>query len=92
MDHLIAFSAQKSKMFIPNLLYTIAFSHQNDCKNVDHQIVDVKKHYLSSSTSNFFLPMGIIWEGNITWSKLLLNIRISLTASSGLEKKQNDVL
>ena len=77
---------------MPKLLYTIAFSHQSDCKHVDHQIVDVKKYNLSSSTSNLFVHMGILWGGNITWSKLLLNIRISLTTSSSFEKKQNYVL
>ena len=54
--------------------------------------MDEKKNYLPLCESNFFLQMGILWEGDITWSELLLNIRSSSTASSGLEEKQNDVL
>ena len=54
--------------------------------------MDEKKNYLPLCESNFFLQMGILWEGDITWSELLLNIRSSSTASSGLEEKQNDIL
>ena len=54
--------------------------------------MDEKKNYLPLCELNFFLQMGILWEGDITWSELLLNIRSSSTASSGLEEKQNDVL
>ena len=54
--------------------------------------MDEKKNYLPLCESSFFLQMGILWEGDITWSELLLNIRSSSTASSGLEEKQNDVL
>ena len=77
---------------MPKLHQTIAFPHQNNCKHVDHKIADVKKCYLPLCASKFFLQMGILWEGHITWSKLLLNTRIALTALSGLEKKQNNVL
>ena len=78
---------------MPKLLQTIGFLHQNDGrKDVDHQIMDVKKNYFPSCASNFFLQMRIYLEGNITWTELSLNTRISLTALSGLEKKQDDVL
>ena len=86
------FFSSKREIFMPKLMQTIAFSHQNNCKHVDHKIADVKKNYLLSCASNFFLQMRILWEGNITWFKLLLNTKISLTALSGLEKKQDDVL
>ena len=70
----------------------IAFLHQNNCKHVDYKIADVKTCYLPSYASKFFSQMEILWEGHITWSKLLLNTRIALKVLSGLEKKQNDVL
>ena len=72
--------------------YLIASLAQNNCKYVDHKIADVKKKYLLSCASNFFLQMRILWERNITWSKLQLSTKISLTGLSGLEKKQDDVL
>ena len=47
---------------MPKLLHTIAFSHQNNGKHVDHKIADVKKKLFTFMCVELFLtnenPLG----------------------------------
>ena len=65
-DYLIAFLAQEAILYAKTAADYCFLSHQNGGKNVDNQIVDVKKQLFPSCVLNFFYK----WK---TFEKVILH-------------------